>query len=192
LNNQYFNEIEGSGIDTNGYLWAASVGSNVVSKVNLSTHAVQVISTPSTTTRAVTDGAGNAWFNSYTSSNLFKVTGTSVSNFTAPNIFTGTKQSPANPEGMGVDGAGNIWVGYAGTTATSAVTAYSSTGVCIGNYAFGGQNGTRGAQVDGSGNVWLVENGIDSANIIELVGVATPVVTPVAIGVLNNTLGTRP
>jgi hypothetical protein len=42
--------------------------------------------------------------------------------------------------------------------------------------------------VDGSGNVWLSTN----SGVIEIIGAATPVVTPIATGVKNNTLGTRP
>ena len=43
--------------------------------------------------------------------------------------------------------------------------------------------------VDGSGNVWAANTGV---SIAEVVGAATPVVTPLAAGVKNNTLGTRP
>jgi hypothetical protein len=46
-----------------------------------------------------------------------------------------------------------------------------------------------GDAVDGSGNVWVV---MAANNVIEMVGVATPVVTPLSLGVKNNTLGTRP
>jgi hypothetical protein len=46
-----------------------------------------------------------------------------------------------------------------------------------------------GVAVDGSGNVWTVMSG---SYVIEAVGAATPVVTPLSVGVKNNTLGTRP
>jgi len=47
----------------------------------------------------------------------------------------------------------------------------------------------NGIAVDGSGNVW-VANG--SNNAVELIGAATPVVTPIAVALANNTLGARP
>jgi hypothetical protein len=46
-----------------------------------------------------------------------------------------------------------------------------------------------GDAVDGSGNVWVVMAG---TNVIEVVGAATPVVTPLSVGVKNGTLGSRP
>ena len=47
-----------------------------------------------------------------------------------------------------------------------------------------------GVAIDPSGNVWLCDQG--GPDIIEFVGAAVPVVTPIAAGVANNTLGTRP
>jgi hypothetical protein len=51
--------------------------------------------------------------------------------------------------------------------------------------------------IDGSGNVWignLSGSGAAQAtgSITELIGAATPVVTPLSVGVKNNTLGARP
>jgi hypothetical protein len=51
-----------------------------------------------------------------------------------------------------------------------------------------------GIAIDGSGNVWVV-NLADEAtpdNVVEFVGAAVPVVTPLAVGVKNGTLGTTP
>ena len=44
--------------------------------------------------------------------------------------------------------------------------------------------------IDGSGNVWIVDN--EDGNVTELVGAATPVVTPIAAAVKNSQLGTAP
>ena len=86
-----------------------------------------------------------------------------------------------SPQDLAVDGAGNVWVeGFSG------VTEISSTGTVLSPaspYARG-YGGSNVIAVDGSGNVW-VSGG-------ELVGIATPVVTPTSVGVKNNTLGTRP
>jgi hypothetical protein len=44
--------------------------------------------------------------------------------------------------------------------------------------------------IDGSGDVWVTNNG--NSTVSEFIGAAVPVVTPLAVGVKNNTLGTRP
>jgi hypothetical protein len=46
----------------------------------------------------------------------------------------------------------------------------------------------EGIAVDGAGNVWMA----CPTYLVEFVGAATPVVTPISVGVKNNTLGTRP
>ena len=40
--------------------------------------------------------------------------------------------------------------------------------------------------IDGSGDVWITNN---NGGIVEMIGVATPAVTPLAVGVANNALG---
>jgi hypothetical protein len=58
-----------------------------------------------------------------------------------------------------------------------------------------------GIAVDGSGNVWFADTYVISvsgstttqqSNLQELVGIATPVVTPLALGAQKNALGARP
>jgi len=46
--------------------------------------------------------------------------------------------------------------------------------------------------IDGSGNVWATNQGFSSYSVTEFIGAGTPVVTPLAVGVKNNMLGTRP
>jgi hypothetical protein len=47
-----------------------------------------------------------------------------------------------------------------------------------------------GVAIDGSGNVWVT--GFSNTTLIELVGAAAPVSTPVLAQATNNTFGTRP
>jgi secreted PhoX family phosphatase len=56
--------------------------------------------------------------------------------------------------------------------------------------ASGTLNGPNAIAVDPSGNVWIANN--SNNTMTELIGAATPVVTPLAVGVKNNTLGTKP
>jgi hypothetical protein len=46
--------------------------------------------------------------------------------------------------------------------------------------------------VDASGNVWLLIPGTPTSTVTEFVGVATPVVTPLSVGVQKNKLGAKP
>jgi hypothetical protein len=43
--------------------------------------------------------------------------------------------------------------------------------------------------VDSAGNVWVLLN---NNTVKEFVGVATPVITPLSVGVKENKLGTKP
>jgi hypothetical protein len=44
--------------------------------------------------------------------------------------------------------------------------------------------------IDGSGDVWVTNNG--NSSVTEFIGAGVPVITPLAVGVENNKLGTRP
>ena len=76
----------------------------------------------------------------------------------------------------------------------------SSTGAVLsgtGFYTGGGLNQPYGIAIDGSGNVWVTNAA--GSSVTELVGVATPVITPIAAGLPvvptpdgTSNLGTRP
>jgi hypothetical protein len=188
-------EVEGMAFDNTGAVWIPNVGNDSVQKIPNANNAITYNKTGNGLTssaRAVVDAGNNAWFEDITNNDITKIS--SAGAFLSPAAgFTVAGGNGTNPEGLGVDGAGNIWVGYAGTTsATSSLAEFNNAGVYIANFAFAGQNGTRGAQIDSSGNVWVVENAATPATLIEFVGAATPVVTPTSIGVKNSTLGTKP
>jgi hypothetical protein len=54
----------------------------------------------------------------------------------------------------------------------------------------GSMNSPFGIAVDGSGDVWITSSASNA--VTEFIGVAAPVVTPLSVGVKNNTLGKRP
>ena len=106
-------------------------------------------------------------------------------------VCAGNSQNFYNSGGIAVDGSGNVWIANYG--GNSAVSEFSSSGVAISpatGYQGGGPSYPDGIAVDGSGNVWL--SGGVNANVTEFIGGAAPVVTPLAVGVKNNMLGTRP
>jgi len=129
------------------------------------------------------DASGNIWVTNFQalvsklSSNGMPVTG---SPFSGGGV--------GNPVRIAIDGAGNAWIGnFSGT-----VSELSNSGVALSpSSGFGGSvfdNPDYGLSVDGSGNLWVP--GGNSA--VEFVGIATPVVTPLSVGVRDNKLGTRP
>jgi hypothetical protein len=128
------------------------------------------------------DASGNIW----------------VANFGGPvselsSSGTPIAGSPFSADGVriAIDGSGNIWTGNYG----GSVSELSNSGVLLSpSTGFIGPNLYQpySIAVDGSGNVWL-SNGADMAtNVTEFVGIASPVVTPLAVGLKNHTLGTRP
>jgi hypothetical protein len=137
------------------------------------------------------DGSGNVWvLNSDNAGNPKNVVikfSNSGSLLSGTNGFTGGGLD--EPAAMAIDGSGNAWIAnYAGNS----VVELSNTGVPLSGphgYMSGTANPEGGIAIDGSGNVWMT----NYSNVItEMIGVATPVVTPLAAGVKNNTLGTRP
>ena len=84
-----------------------------------------------------------------------------------------------NGQAIAIDGSGDAWIANAGGVG---VTEFSSAGVALsGSTGFGSSSGllsgAKGIAVDGSGDIWAANTGNDS--VVELIGAATPVVTPI-------------
>lgn len=118
-------------------------------------------------------------------------TGAPVGGSTPPALVT------LKPVGIALDGAGTVWVagqggnGNLGVTppgvlpiipsgAPTTATPYASPSLAA---------GTVRVAVDGSGNIWVL---LANNTVTEYVGAATPVVTPIALGVKNKKLGAKP
>jgi hypothetical protein len=144
------------------------------------------------------DHSGNVWV-----SNSGGTTGSVTEISKTGTLLSGssgyTNSALSNPGAIAIDGAGNAWV--AGGNATSEI---SPTGTFLsGSTGFPAADGPNdftvgiGIAVDGSGDVWL---NYDPYNFLfgytyymqEIVGAATPVVTPLSLAVKNGTIGTRP
>ena len=155
-----------------------------------------------TTERAIAvDSSGNVWVAGETSS--LATAGTLVE-LNASGTVTATYAGAAAglgplAAGMAIDGSGNIWVG----NITGSVSEFSSAGAPISPptaYTGGAQGYSTKLAIDGSGDVWITNIGKKYPNdngttIVELIGAATPVVTPLSPtypGKLTTGLGTRP
>ena len=190
-------------IDPSGDAWIADTTSGAIVELSptgsplsgASGYTAVGLNTP---TGIAIDHSGNVWVSNSGGANgsvtEISKTGTLLSGSTG---FTNSALS--YPNAIAIDGAGNAWV--AGENATSEISpAGTFLSGSTGFPAADGPNGFTvgfGIAVDGSGDVWL---NYDPYNFLygysyymqELVGAATPVVTPISLGVKNNTLGTRP
>ena len=129
------------------------------------------------------DSGGNGWvaFNSGTPS-LVKITRSN-----AATVYTGGGMNA--PFGVTIDGASNIFVG---NTGNNTVSKFSNAGAVLSpsGFAGGGQSGSSNLAVDLSGDVWVVNPTGNS--VTELIGLGTPVVTPLSAAVASGKLGQRP
>jgi hypothetical protein len=202
-------------IDTSQSVWLPNINDQNVTKMN-NTGGSQSGSTGFTggglnadPAAVAIDASGNAWINNAFTGNLTKLN-------SAGTILSGasgfpTCVSPGLPvscvagfssQTVAIDGSGNAWapltyqvqpappapaVNYFGLTemnnsgtTLSGPTGYN-TNTSILPYA---------VAIDSSGNVWSVST---TGNIVtQLIGAATPVVTPLSVAARNGSLGTRP
>jgi streptogramin lyase len=174
------------------------------------------------------DGSGNAWFANLSSAvSEFSSTGSALSGTngyssgsqpygvaidSSGNAWVGavdgkiTKLSPSgsvldasssgqNANVFGIDGAGSAW-----TWGGNGIIGISSSGAILSgpyNYQPPSLYGDQAAALDGSGDIWVANGGNNT--VTEVIGAATPVITPIAAGLPatptgngSSNLGTRP
>jgi hypothetical protein len=135
---------------------------------------------------------GGAWFAGY--SNLTEASSTGALISPSQGVYsTGT----INIVGIAADGAGNLWTVSDGSSNLNAnlqnISAFSPSGAVMTPQA--GFHTTymynpSSIAIDGSGNVWVPDQYY--ATVLEFIGAAVPVVTPISAGVRNNTIASRP
>jgi streptogramin lyase len=138
------------------------------------------------------DNAGNAWVASRGLNNSVFKFAPDGTNLSGSNGYKGG--GIVDPRAIAVDGAGNVWVTSDVNTNTLPgwVIELNNSGTILSGpdgFDLPTKGYPVGIAVDGSGNVWVIEDG---NYIVELVGAAIPVVTPLSVGVKNGTLATRP
>src|SRR6266702_504150 len=192
LNSPYSIAVDGSG---NAWVTNIAFGQYSVSKFSSAGTAVSgsngyTDGTLNTPYSIAIDNLGNAWLadNGGLSTNVAKFSNAGVAISPSGGYTGGGIDTPV---AVAIDGAGNAWVANNGTIV--GITELGSSGAAISpstGYIAPGVNSLNAIAVDGSGNVWVADK--NALQITEMIGLATPVVTPLSVGAKNNTLGTRP
>jgi hypothetical protein len=138
------------------------------------------------------DSTGNVWVN-YASGLVTLTNHVTKYSSSGQVLSIYTDSGIGNGDSLTIDGAGNVWIpNYHGDS----ITELSNSGVVL-----SGPNGYVSSELygpytivtDGSGNVWVSSGDhIGSCNLVEYIGIAVPVVTPLSVGVKEHMLGTRP
>jgi len=157
------------------------------------------------------DSTGNAWIVNAGDGNISKFSNSGAGLSGAINgpgfiacIGTSDPNFSCNPyisPTIVIDGSGNAWYSFTYSFLNSSdPNAYyagfaemnSSGTVVSGQYGYHASLSSYPTTmaIDSSGNVWGAD--LLTNVVIELIGAATPVVTPLSVGVKTGTLGTRP
>jgi streptogramin lyase len=138
------------------------------------------------------DHAGRAWIANHGASSI------SVFNAGAQIPLTSyTGAGLTKPVSIALDGSGTVWV----ANANDSVSELASDGTAMSPVTgfFANLSYPNGVAIDGSGNVWITNCGhycepsnTSQGSVTVIIGAATPVVTPLALGVASNSLATRP
>jgi hypothetical protein len=190
-------------LDGNGLLWIDGSASGNVASINTSSGAVTWYANTSSTVSndpnfLAIDQNNKLWLPNVNTNFVQTVTpsaatntGTNTYSYSYPTYTGGGLNSTTGPAAAAVDGANNIWI--MGNN-QKYVSEFNSSGTALtgaGGYAggFGSSGGNRLA-IDGSGDIWMPIAGGNS--VIEMVGVATPVVTPQVTAAKTGTPGKLP
>jgi streptogramin lyase len=183
----------GLAIDSSNDLWVTSPGLNSLEELSNS----GVLVSPSVGYSG--GGLGNSLFVAIDSQgNIWNVSADegTVSKFSPAGIpispSTGFVIGSQEPTGIAIDGAGNAWIAL--TTGHGIAELSNSGTILSSSFGFASSLGATpyGVAVDGSGNVWATNASATQNDIIELIGAATPVVTPLSTAVKDNTIASRP
>jgi hypothetical protein len=118
------------------------------------------------------DGFGNVW---------------SLNKTNSVAKFTNTGGGLSTPLAIAIDGAGTVWI----TNTTNSLSEFTSAGVPVTSTAYTDSLNTPASiAIDISGNLWIANSGNNT--VTEVLGAAAPTVSPLSVGVQNNTLGTKP
>jgi PKD repeat protein len=198
--------VGGIAIDGSGNAWATAADSNSIQEYSVSSEsnsAITIVAKNPYTVASLNDpreiaidGSGNARITNLPEtagapSNVTKLSSSGVA-LSGPDGYTGGGLH--FPFGIAIDGSGDAWVtGGISSLGSPSIVEFSNSGSILSGangYADGRFDSSYFLAIDGSGDVWATN--FAEGTVTEVIGVAVPVVTPLAAGVKNNTLGTRP
>jgi Astacin (Peptidase family M12A)/Chitobiase/beta-hexosaminidase C-terminal domain/Divergent InlB B-repeat domain len=133
------------------------------------------------------DGGGHIWIAGTSDVAEFDKSGNSLSG--SGYIGGGLGGAGNAATGIAVDGQGYIWV----TNSNGSLTWLNNSGSALSpssGFTGGGMSSPSAAAIDNAGTVWVTNSGNNS--ITRVFGAASPATVPLATGVTNGTLGTRP
>ena len=185
----------GIAIDSSGYIFTAGTGSNNVLKLT-SAGAVSALYANGSQSRPISvsiDSSDNLFLINDQSSTITEINGATGANVNASPYTV----SISNANTAAIDGFSTAWVADCQSCSVAGdadnLLHISATGANIGS-SIGLMDphvvNPTVAAIDGSGNVWTTNAG--TASVTEFLGVAGPVVTPLAVAVSTTKLGTRP
>jgi hypothetical protein len=182
----------GVAVDTSNNIWVGN-SSNSISEISSGGSPISPATTgysggglglgATGTAMVAIDASGNVWTVNYgsggPSGNLTELS-SSGSAISPSSGYTGGGLT-ADPCCLAIDGAGNVWVP---NSSGATLSEFSSSGTALSPFT-GFQssdlyitvNGAPAIAVDGSGNLWMTNN--DLGTLVEVVGAASPVVTPI-------------
>jgi sugar lactone lactonase YvrE len=167
-------------IDANHNGWIANFGNNTVSKVSADGSQITSFATGNGPDGVAVDQRGFVWITNQVGNSISELAndGTVVSNG-----YSDNKASILAPQGIAIDGSGNVWVvnlhshaitELAGSAAASPGQILSPTAGYVSDAGF---TEAYAIVVDASGNLWVTD--FNNNTLTEIVGLATPVKTPV-------------
>ena len=113
-----------------------------------------------------------------------------VTNVNAVGVVQGTGYAISNyAYVIAIDGADTVWV----ATQSGSLSHLSHAGVAISpptGYLRIGSGAMDGLGIDGSGNIWTSD--FSNGSLVAWIGVAAPVVTPIAQNLILHSIGQRP
>lgn len=198
--------ISSIGVDSSNNVWVGNGGSSNFAELTNpggqllvnSVNQAQSVPLP----QLVADGSGNLWGVTTNGGQLCKVPAYGGKGSTLQPNCTGEATDTNSvlrfyaAQGVAIDGNGTVWLASKGGGTLSVLPSLlpiapsilaDNTPTYLASTSLAA--GPLRVAVDGSGNVWVL---LADNSVTEYVGLATPVVTPIALGVKNKKLGAKP
>jgi streptogramin lyase len=177
IKNTCMNGVSSITLDTAGYLWADSftnsAGCRISNPGGTSTFALSAsLVEPN---NIAIDSNGNGWVALQGDNYLAEITSTGGGALVGGPNDGGT----SSPTWLAIDGAEHVW--FANNGNSYALSEFNSSGTAIttsSGYQGGNLNTPSFLAIDASGDVWVPNKGANT--VTQLIGAATPVVTPFA------------